>query len=138
MPVYYPNYLVSFYGGGYHMIPYDDYYFTSPYTSYAGDFATPMGNLPYGAVLIGQFLVNEGVNEVIVPEGYYNKICFELVAGAVSFNTIWLRPERTQVTIARRLNPGEILTIDLGVNARYINALSISDNGRGVYRIYGL
>ncbi|MCL1910341.1 MAG: hypothetical protein FWG05_05340 [Kiritimatiellaeota bacterium] len=131
-------YLSYYSGGGYYFIPYDNIYAITPSSSYAGNYAMPADTLPQNSVWIGQFLTTDEAKEIAVPEYVYNKICIELVSGTVSLNTVWLRPEKTEVRVASRLQPGEILTIDLGNAPRAINGLRISDNGRGVYRIYGL
>ncbi len=59
----------------------------------------------------------------------------EIVSGTISINTVVVRPEKTALPQAARLTPGELHIIDLGGN-RNVTGFRISDNGRGVYRVF--
>ncbi|MCL1795566.1 MAG: hypothetical protein FWG37_01610 [Clostridia bacterium] len=129
---------LSYYAnGGYYFAPYENAYPIAQ-SLYAGNYVMPSDTLPEGAVWIGQFLATDEAKEIAVPEGYYNQIVFELVSGYAGLSTVWLRPEKTEVSVSSRLNAGEVLTIDFGDAPRYIDALRLSDTGNGIYRIYGL
>ena len=109
----------------------------SPFQN-AENYVAPVDSLPFGAVWIGKFSVTSEAKEIVVPEANYTQIRIELVSGAVSLNTVWLRPEKTEVKVAKRLQPNEVLAIDLGESGRTVNGLRISDNGGGEYKIYGM
>ena len=130
-------YLSFYFDGGYYFTPCDDTYpIATPI--YNGKYVFPSDTLPEGAVWIGQFITTDEPKEIAIPEGYYNKIYFELVSGNVGLNTVWLRPEKTEVKVSSSLNVGGPIVIDFGNTPRSLNGLRLSDNGYGIYRIYGL
>ena len=59
----------------------------------------------------------------------------EIVSGTVSINTLVVRPEKLALPQTARLTPGQLHVIDLG-GSRNVTGFRISDNGRGVYRVF--
>ena len=121
--------------GSYHVIPYQQGYAVTPSSIFGGNYADQ--SLPESwLVSVGQFIAGGEAKEIAVTDGEYTEIGLELVSGTVSVNTVWIRPEKTEVPIASRLQPGQLVIIYLGETPRRVTGLRISDNGRGVYRIF--
>ena len=130
---------VSQVGNRYHVMPLNPpAYAVTPSPSHGGNFAAPTNTLPANAVWIGQYLATEEAIDISVPDGMYNRIRFELVSGTVELKNVWLKPGDTKVPIAARIQPGLGITLDFKDIPRKINALRVEDEGRGVFRIYGL
>ena len=121
--------------GSYHFIPYERSYAIAPSSFMTGYYADPYGYEDW-LVFVGQFSASGTAKEILVADGEYTEIRLELVSGTVSVNTVWIRPEKTEVRIASRLQAGQPVVIDLGEVPRRVTGLRISDNGRGEYRIF--
>ncbi len=97
-----------------------------------GGYALP--KKPKGSVLVGELTSGGDAKEVAVNR-VVSKCYLELVSGTVSINTVVVRPEKLALPQAVSLTPGQLHVIDLGVK-RNVTGFRISDNGRGVYRVY--
>lgn len=89
---------------------------------------------PKGSVFVGELNAGGEAKEVAVNR-VISQCYLEVVSGTVSINTVVIRPEKTALPQATRLTPGQLHIINLG-GSRNVTGFRISDNGRGVYRVF--
>ncbi len=89
---------------------------------------------PKKAIFVGELNAGGDAKEVVVNR-VISQCYLEIVSGTVSINTVVVRPEKLSLPQTVRLTPGQLHTIDLG-GKRSVTGFRISDNGRGVYRVF--
>ena len=89
---------------------------------------------PKKTIFVGELNAGGEAKEVAVNR-VISQCYLEIVSGTVSINTVVVRPEKRALPQTTRLTPGQLHVIDLG-GSRNVTGFRISDNGRGVYRVF--
>ncbi len=89
--------------------------------------------LPKKSTVIGDFTAGGEAKEIAVNREIRH--CYlQWLSGTPSINTVVIRPDKTALPQAVRLQPGALHVIDLG-SKRHVAGFRISDGGRGTYRV---